>query len=329
MKMRKQQILKILVVAGAIIFTGCGSMNLQEKDELSYRKAGIQYMEKGNYEQAAKAFQKALDYANGRIGNVELDICYYKALSFARMGEVSKAEEVYNALINYDSDNADAYLQRGNLYAFEQKVKEAVADYEKAIALKPGKQELYMAVYENLLAAGAGKTQAQSYLKRALQLSDESGEDYRNKGKIYYILGEYDKAKQYLSMAENEGDEEARLYMARVYEAAGEKQQAYAIYESYDKTHKDSFAKLRLVNLVMEQKEYEKALTYITEAKKLVEKDQLQQLLTYEIIALEKTGDKEQAKKALQSYTRTYPEDQKAKRELAFLEYTTEAEEQQ
>lgn len=327
--MRKQQMLKILLVAGAIIFTGCGSMNLQEKDELSYRKVGIQYMEKGNFEQAAKAFQKALDYANGRIGNVELDICYYKASALARMGEVKKAEEVYNALINYDSENANAYLQRGNLYVFENNLNAAVKDYEKAIALNPGKMELYMAVYENLLAAGAGKSQAQGYLKRALQLSGESGEDYRNKGKIYYILGEYEKAKQFLSMAENEGDEEARLYMARVYEATGEKQQAYAIYESYDKTHKDSFAKLRLVNLVMEQREYEKALTYIAEAKKLVEKDQQQQLLTYEIIALEKNGDKEQAKKALLAYTRSYPEDQKAKRELAFLEYTTAVDEQQ
>lgn len=323
--MRKQYILGAMLIAGILFFSGCNVVNPKEKEELSYRQVGIQYIEKGDYENAVKALQKALDQANGRISRVEIDICFYKALAYVKMGNNEEARKIYKALLDIDGKNAEAYLQRGNLSASEKDFKSAIADYEKAIAINSGTHELYMAIYRNLTEAGADKTQAENYLRRALQLSDESGEDYCNKGKIYYLLQEYDKAKQFLSQAENEGDEEARLYMARVYEAAGEKKQAYAIYESYDKSHKDGFAKMRLITLILEQKEYGKALGYINEAKELVEEDTLKELLQYEVIALEKSGNKPEAKKALEEYLRTYPDDQKAKRELKFLNYVTES----
>jgi tetratricopeptide (TPR) repeat protein len=323
--MQRQHIMGALLVAGALLLTGCSVNNPKEEDELSYRKVGIQYMNKGNYESAAKAFQKALDCANGRISDVEKDICFYKAQAFTKIGDYKAAEEVYNALLDLESGDAKAYLQRGNLYLVRGMFKKASDDYKEAISCDGENYNLYMAMYRNWIAAGGTKTVAEGYLERALMLKEDSGEDSLNKGKIYYLMQDYEKAKMCLSKAENEGSEEAQLYMARVYEANGEKSQAYGIYESYDKSHKkDGFAKMRLIQLILNQEEYEKALPYIQEAKQLVKDEDEKTLLAWEIVALEKLGKKKEAKEALRAYTARYPEDQKAKRELTFLNYTME-----
>ncbi|SFQ33134.1 Tetratricopeptide repeat-containing protein [Lachnospiraceae bacterium XBB1006] len=321
--MQRQHIIGALLVASTLLVGGCGVRNPNEQEELSYRKAGIQYMEKGNYESAAKTFQRALDCANGRVSDIEKDICFYKAQSLAQMGSYEKAEEVYNALINLEPGNATAYLQRGNLQGMQGKFNAAAKDYKEAIANDGKNFNLYIAIYRNYIAAGGTRSVAENYLEQALMLKEESGEDALNKGKIYYLFKDYENAKQCLSKAENEGSDEAQLYMARVYEANGEKEQAYGIYKSYDQKHKkDGFAKMRLIQLILQQKEYEKALSYIEEAKGLVSEEENRNLMEWEIVALERLGKKKEAKAKLMMYVQQYPEDKKAKREMAFLNYT-------
>jgi tetratricopeptide (TPR) repeat protein len=49
-----------------------------------------------------------------------------------------------SALIQHDSKDATAYLDRGNAYQYKGEVDHAIADYDKAIELKPD----YAAVYD-------------------------------------------------------------------------------------------------------------------------------------------------------------------------------------
>ena len=79
------KIKKIIYIASLSVFaislcTGCGSERKEEQREL--RLKGITLMENGKYEEALEEFQGALDLSLGQVGDVETDICFYKAESF-------------------------------------------------------------------------------------------------------------------------------------------------------------------------------------------------------------------------------------------------------
>lgn len=318
-RIRKAGVLALLL-GSLFCLGGCQVANPREDEEMAYRQAGITFLEKGEYEQAAQTFQKALDNSNGRLAETELDICYYKAYALSQCGQIKKALEVYNAIIAYDKKAGYAYLQRGNLYCARGKVKEGCADYEKVISLDEGNYEIYLSAYKNLLASGAEEATAQKYLYRAIELGGKTGEDFRYRGLMYMLLKDYDNAKQQLSHAENEGDEQARLYMAQVLEETEDVDGALAIYESYAKEHKkDGEAQYNMVKLLMENENYETALSYIEQAKKVVTGEQKKSILEYEVIATEKQGDLEGAKALLEEYLSLYPKDQRAAKELVFL----------
>ena len=113
---------------------------------------------------------------------------------------------------------------------------------------------------------------------------------------------------------------QARLYMAQVLEETEDVDGALTIYESYAKEHKkDGEAQYNLVKLLMENENYETALSYIEQAKKVVTGEQKKSILEYEVIATEKQGDLEGAKALLEEYLSLYPKDQRAAKELVFL----------
>ena len=77
----KYIILMITIVA-TLGLVGCGGRNQQSlENELAYRQLGIQSLEKGEYEEAVEMFQKALDQSLAQIDELEIDICYYKAMA--------------------------------------------------------------------------------------------------------------------------------------------------------------------------------------------------------------------------------------------------------
>ena len=317
---RRKASLPALLLCCTLLLSGCQVANPKEDEELAYRQAGIAFLEKGEYEQAAEMFQKALDNSNGRLSETELDICYYKAYALGQSGQIKKAMEVYDAIIDYDKKAAYAYLQRGNLNCARGKIQEACQDYEKAISLEQENYELYLSAYKNLLASGEEEVTARKYLYRAIELGGKTGEDYRYRGLMYMLLKDYDNAKQQLSHAENEGDEQARLYMAQVLEETEDVDGALAIYESYAKEHKtDGEAQFNLVKILMEDENYETALSYMEQAKKVVTGKQKKSVLEYEVVATEKLGDLEGAKALLEEYLTLYPKDQRAAKELIFL----------
>ncbi len=67
----------VFLLVTAALLTGCASERTE--DELSYRKIGIESMQSGDYEGALAAFDGALACCTGKITDLEIDICYYKA----------------------------------------------------------------------------------------------------------------------------------------------------------------------------------------------------------------------------------------------------------
>ncbi len=304
----------------ALLLTGCTLPNPRQKDELSYRTAGIMQMNKGDYKAALSAFQKALDNSNGRISDIELDICYYKAYCLIRVGKNEEALSVYDAIINYNKNIAEAYLLRGHLRAATDDIEAAKKDYNKALSLNSRSYPYYLAIYQNLVYAG-DINEAEEFLRKGLTIKASTAEEYCYQGRFYLLLKEYDAAKLVLSNAMNEGSEDAKLYMAAVLREMGQGEQAYGIYENYVKSHEnDAEALYQIVSILTETGEYEKAIGYVDTAIEVAKNDSSRKkLMENKIFCLEKLGMYKEAITAVRTYLKTYPDDQVMIRELTFL----------
>lgn len=314
----KTACLGILVLL-LVSLTGCQGKEALE-NEKAYRQVGINKMQEGDYKGAVKAFQKALDQSFAKVGDLEIDICYYKAAAQYKNGDAAGAKKTYKALMDYDKKNGAPYYLRGCIYLKEGEIKAAKKDFKKALELDADNYELYVSVYENLIAAGE-KEEAEQILDAALKRKGEKTEDYRERGHIYLLKGEYESARKELDKAINKEDTKALLYMAQVYEAQGNQKQAEALYESYaQKNSSDSSVLKILGDLQMEKGDYKRALEFFQKALKAKQVSNEQELRRSEIIAYEKLNDFGAAKKKMEAYVNDYPEDEEARRELIFLQ---------
>ena len=307
-----------LLLVTAALLAGCASERTE--DELSYRKIGIESMQSGDYEGALAAFDGALACCTGKITDLEIDICYYKAQAQYMAGDTKGALETYTALIDYDKKNADAYYLRGSLYLLEGEDKKAFADYALAVENDDANYDLYIQAYSDLTDAGF-PDEAKQYLEDAVQVPGKDAKDYAMRGKAYALLGEYDKAAEQLDKAVELKSDDAILYRAQVYEATGDSDKAKPLYEEYVKTNEDNPAALgSLGSMLLEAGKYEDALNYIQTALASEDVEDEQNLRRNEILAYEYKGDFASAKEKMASYVEDYPEDETAAREYQFLQ---------
>ncbi len=319
MRLRSYLRMSVFFVSCVLLLAGCAVSNPKEEEELQYRQKGIELLQSSDYEGAVEQFQLALDHANGRISEIELDICYYKAYAQILAEKYEDAKVTYDALINYDNKNGKAYLLRGNLQLLMADVNGACADYDLAIKYQGQGLSMYLYAYEQLSAMGY-EEQGQLYLRKAVETKGKTAEFYRQKGQAYILLGEYANAKEQLSMAQNLGDEESKLYMAKVLELEGNFDGAKAIYENYAKVHaNEAYAYERLAKVLLEQGHYEDALYYIQQAKNIGNISDEASMLKCEVICYEKIGEFQKAKERMEEYMQKYPLDAAAQKELIFL----------
>lgn len=97
-----------------------------------------------------------------------------------RYSEYKKAEETLTKAIKYDKSNFEAYYYRGCARVNAMKYDEAIADFEKAIELKPDYADAYF-----------------------------------NIGRTYYIMHDEDKACEYYKLAEQYGRPNLEDYLKR------------------------------------------------------------------------------------------------------------------
>ena len=315
-----------LLTGMGLMLTGCG----EEKTEnaLAYRKIGINAMAEGNYEEAINNFQLALDQSKGQIRNLELDICMQKAEALYLNEQPEDAIAVCDAVLDYDKSYATAYYLRGNLYLQQGDSEKALADYEQAAKYADADYEIYIQLYENLNRAGM-KAEGEKYLNKALELKGKGRYYLTNRGYIYYLMGDYENAKEQLLQAvaieQKEGeDDKAELYLAQTAEQLGDEQTAAQYYKAYAENHADDSIVLEeLGNMAMEKEDYADACAYYQKGLQTSNPSNEQLLRRGEIAALEQLYEFEQAKEKMAQYLLDYPEDELAAREYLFLKTRT------
>ena len=299
---------------------GCSRRNEKSLEkELSYRELGIDKLNAGEYEEAVKIFQKALDQSLAVVEELEIDICYYKAMAQYKSGDEKGALETYTSLIEYDKKNAKALYLRGTLYLQQNETKKALEDYKRALSIDTNNGALYNEIGEKLQRAGK-VAEAGEILNNALQVKGERPSNYREKGYTYYLLGQYDSARTCLDRAIGEGDVEAIFYLAKLLEAKGEVEQADELYETYiGKNSTDTVTLNALGCAKIKEGKYEQALTFFQAALTNENPVNEQELRKNEIATLEYMYRFSEARQRMKDYLKKYPRDKEALREYEFL----------
>ncbi len=308
----------VMLSALCITLSGCES---KEKKETKgyYRQYGINCIEDGQYEEALEAFQKALDLSVGKVGDLELDICFYKAEALYKSGDVTGAVEVYDAIINYNDDPKAFYL-RGCLYFGQGQSEQGIKDLSTAAHKADTDYDLYIGIYQTLKAYGM-EEDGLKYLNEALNFKGEKAYDNMQKGRITFLMGDNEGAKELLLKAVNGKEQKAYYYLSEVYDALGDSQAADASFQSYlESGLADSIDLYETGVRCMEKENYEDAVKYFEAALELDEVPNRQFIMQKSIYAYEYVQNFQQAKVMMEEYKKLYPEDTTMDKEFVFLE---------
>ncbi len=171
----------------------------------SYFKTGLDKLEKKDYAGAVVEFTIAVEIEPRKKGYL------YLAYSKQKIEDFEGAIKVYNDLIAFEPDNAEAYNNRGNLKDNLLRPAEAIEDYNQAISLNNDYTEAYfnrgIAAY-NLKDFEAAKLDFQ----KVLELSPSDAEALLGLGLTERQLGNDIQACNYILEAQRAGLDEAQKY---------------------------------------------------------------------------------------------------------------------
>ena len=161
----------------------------EPKDPNTYFNLGIIYLRGKIWETAAKYFKKAFV-----LNNYDTLALFYEGNAYQQMGNIDKAKEIYNKVIDYSPEYSWAYYNLGQIAWSEDRIEDAISYLEKTISVNPKDNP-------------ASKLLAQIYLKNH----------------------EYEKAREVIKNSLNENPYLADFYyiMSKTYPENKEKQIEY------------------------------------------------------------------------------------------------------
>ena len=207
---------------------------------------------------------------------------------------------------------------RGKAYISMEDYKNAEKDFQRALE---GCEDynLYINIYQIYVDHNKA-VDGDAYLKMALELEPQDGEDCYHRGRIYEYEKNYEAARDELKTAMEQGYEDAMLLLGRVYLEMEDPASARSMYQEYlQKSEKGAKAYNGLAMCDIYDGAYDSALENIAQGLKENSKEDEQGLLYNEIVAYEYKRDFATAKEKMKIYLEQYPEDEAALRENEFL----------
>ncbi|MCM1266582.1 MAG: tetratricopeptide repeat protein [Bacteroidales bacterium] len=290
-----------------------------EEERLIYRGMGLAYLGQTDYEAAIAYLETALTLGGSRVEDIDFDINYYLAAAYYKNGQFEEAMQAYDAILSLRPNETNAYYLRGCVKLSEGDFESAQLDFDTAVAKEPQNYDQMIRIYMVLEEYGY-KEAGQIYLENAMKENERSISDY-DMGRICYYMGNYENARNFLERLKTTTDYGAALYLGRTYEALGDYNYAasiYAGYAEYDQTKAEIYNQLGLCRMRMG--EYESALTAFQTAMNIENNEMMQTLKFNEIITYEYMRDFKTAAALMNSYLKSYPDDETAKREYQFLQ---------
>ena len=239
--MKREYRAGILVLAGVMMLSGCGSNKREE-----YRRTGIEQMQSGDYTAALVSFEQALEASKGKVTVLELDVLKYRAEAEYLLEDYEAAAHTYEVLLQVDEENVDYRLYRAMALAESGALDKAVEEYQKAkTILKETPDEAgtarLLTVVKHL---GAILEQEADYRDTALLLYQELSDEGYHSSVLYNRMGlnrmeakDYDGAislfEQGLLADDAQAAKELRYNQAVAYEYKADYKRALELFEAY------------------------------------------------------------------------------------------------
>ena len=296
------------------------AVDIDGREAEGHRGLGIIAVRQDRCEEAADYFSMALneipDYKDSAA--FREDILFYQAEAWHRLGQNDKAMSNYNQLL--DGKNAGrAYLLRGKLYAEDGKFGQAGQDFRKAVE-RDGDYEVYLQIYE-VYTSNNRQADGAAFLKEGIRKKPSTAEEYYELGRISYVLGEYEEAKQYLERAVREDVSGALTLLGRVYLEENDIEKARELFRegaAAEDSQGVGYNGLALCALYEEQ--YDEAINYIKSGMATLNGNVKEALRFNEIVAYECKLDFETAAARMDSFLKLYPDNEDALRENLFIQ---------
>ena len=289
-------------------------------EDMAYilRARGVANMGLTNYEEAVEQFIAALGYSDWRIDDFDIDVNYYLADTYERMGKDSEAIDTYSAILGIREKDMLAHYRRGRVRLRQNDHDGALEDFERALKLEPDNYDLRIEIAGRLTESGY-EDEGRSYLEQFLAEKEKKLSDF-DKGRIYFYMEDYATAKTYFEEARDDDDQSTILFLGKTYEMLGDYNYATSTYQNYLSKHPEAALIHNQLGLSrLESGDYAGAKEAFQTARNLNNTGIDQTLSFNEIVACEYTGDFNQAKVLMEAYIKKYPDDEVANREALFL----------
>uniref|UniRef100_UPI003306554E tetratricopeptide repeat protein n=1 Tax=uncultured Croceitalea sp. TaxID=1798908 RepID=UPI003306554E len=156
-------------------------------------KKGIGRIENAEVKKELLAFEEGLKSTKNE-GQYTATDWYYQGKADYEEGQLKDALKAFEASIELDSKDADAWAWRGYIFGELKKYKEGIVSYDKAIELNP---DYAGALYNNRGNAKDSLNQYEEAIKdynKAIELDPNDAEIYSNRGATKSNLNQYEEA---------------------------------------------------------------------------------------------------------------------------------------
>jgi tetratricopeptide (TPR) repeat protein len=156
------------------------------------------------------------------------DIWSLLGSAYQQADQDSLALEALDVSLELDASNIGSYITLGFIYDLRGELDKAIEVYDQALTISPS-DPLLLNNYAYLLAEARDRlSEAMEMVTRALEQSPESASYLDTKGWIYYVLGEYDSAKDFVEQALEIDPQNWTIldHLGDIYRELGDKSQA-------------------------------------------------------------------------------------------------------
>lgn len=215
------------------------------ENRYTYRDAGIEAMNAGDYETAIVSFDKAIEASNGLVGEFDLDVLKYRAEAEYCAADYKAAADTYGVLIQVDGERPEYFNLRCVARSQTGDWTGALDDYNRAKELDtekkaPGRTEALLAAGAALEQQGA-QTEAMVLYSGAEAEGVESADLFNRMGLCKMGENDYGAAVTYFTrgLAAKDADRVPELLFnqAVAYEYQGDFSKALELMQQYVEKH--------------------------------------------------------------------------------------------
>jgi tetratricopeptide (TPR) repeat protein len=205
--------------------------NDNDKGEIWLKKGEI-LPDMGNFDEAQRQLEKALTFFDKSHNSFKLALTFFRiGNTFGKQGDYVEAIASFEKAIALKPDFYEAFSNMGLSYGLKGESIKAIERYEQVIAIKP---DFYEALNDMgfLYALQGENTKAIEYYEKVIEIKPDYLYPYGNLGFIYIKIGSFNKAETILLKAIELGDmTESQMNLGHVYLCKNEEEKAIECYK--------------------------------------------------------------------------------------------------